>query len=178
MTVVWLNGGFGVGKTTTAALLAERPELGPHPFVLDPEIVGTALARSVPPGLTGGDFQSLPMWLDTVVATTAWVDERVDGAVVVPMTILDADRWERLRRATGDRGVDLVTVFLAASEPVLRERILQRPTEEADHDWCLGHIAATVAAGAALAVDALIATDDRTPAEVAAAVVGTVRRRS
>jgi hypothetical protein len=171
VTVVWLNGGFGVGKTTTAALLAGREEIGPEPVVHDPEIVGMALARSVPKAFRPPDFQLLPMWFEAVVGTVAWLDERADGAVIVPMTILDPERWDRLRATADRRGVDLATVFLSATPEVLTGRIRGRPDGEGDHDWCLRHRDAAAEAEDALAVDLVVVTDERSPVEVADIVV-------
>ena len=49
--IIWLNGGFGAGKTTLAAELHRRL---PDAVVFDPEQVGSMLWKSLPPG---GDFQ-------------------------------------------------------------------------------------------------------------------------
>ena len=44
--VIWLNGAFGVGKTTVArALAAELPDA----LVVDPEDIGRMLRKVVPP---------------------------------------------------------------------------------------------------------------------------------
>lgn len=63
--IIWLNGTFGAGKTTTAAALI--PMLGGFP-VFDPETVGYMLAPNVA-DLRVSDFQHWPAWRPLVVAT-------------------------------------------------------------------------------------------------------------
>ncbi len=54
--IIWLNGGFGAGKTTLAEELHRRL---PDAVVYDPEDVGLMLWKWMPPN---GDFQHLPSW--------------------------------------------------------------------------------------------------------------------
>ena len=52
--IIWINGGFGAGKTTLAQEL--HPRL-PDAVVYDPEDVGLMLWKWIRPN---GDFQHLP----------------------------------------------------------------------------------------------------------------------
>jgi hypothetical protein len=54
--IIWINGGFGAGKTTLAQELGRRL---PDAVVYDPEDVGLMLWKWIPPN---GDFQHLPSW--------------------------------------------------------------------------------------------------------------------
>ncbi|CAM5243529.1 hypothetical protein SALBM217S_06468 [Streptomyces griseoloalbus] len=58
--IVWVNGAFGAGKTTTAH---ELIELIPNSTLFDPEVIGGALERLLPPKRLAevGDFQDLPI---------------------------------------------------------------------------------------------------------------------
>ena len=44
--IVWINGAFGAGKTTTAR---ELIELIPNSTLFDPEDIGAAVVRLLPP---------------------------------------------------------------------------------------------------------------------------------
>ena len=55
--VIWLNGAFGVGKTSVARLLVERLE---GATLVDPEKLGFLLQRL--PGRARGDFQDMAAW--------------------------------------------------------------------------------------------------------------------
>ena len=59
--IVWINGAFGAGKTTTAR---ELIDLIPNSTLFDPEVIGGALAQLLPPKRLAevGDFQDLPIW--------------------------------------------------------------------------------------------------------------------
>ena len=61
--IIWINGGFGAGKTTLAEELHRRL---PDAVVYDPEDVGLMLWKWMRPD---GDFQHLPSWRELVVAT-------------------------------------------------------------------------------------------------------------
>jgi adenylate kinase family enzyme len=62
--IVWINGAFGAGKTTTAALVQERL---PGSRVFDPEYVGFMLRAVV--DVPTGDFQDLRVWRRLAVQT-------------------------------------------------------------------------------------------------------------
>ena len=77
--IVWLNGPFGVGKTSVArALLEAKPDWS----LLDPEVRGDELVRQWP-GVD--DFQDLPEWRKAVVEDA--VERAGTGDLVIPMTI-------------------------------------------------------------------------------------------
>ncbi|MGW4522419.1 hypothetical protein [Amycolatopsis sp. NPDC004378] len=78
--IVWLNGTFGAGKTTTARALAAL--LGARTF--DTEFVGYLLRTAFPE--PAGDFQHLPLWRQLVVENTARIHEHAGtlGEAVLP----------------------------------------------------------------------------------------------
>jgi hypothetical protein len=63
LVIIWINGGFGAGKTTLAEELHRRL---PDAVVYNPEDVGLMLWEWMRPN---GDFQHLPSWRELVVAT-------------------------------------------------------------------------------------------------------------
>ncbi|MFZ0324133.1 MAG: hypothetical protein WAN48_08395, partial [Actinomycetes bacterium] len=64
--ILWLNGPFGGGKTSTAeALAAARPQWR----VFDPEVVGYFLRAALPDVTDVDDFQDLPAWRPLVAAS-------------------------------------------------------------------------------------------------------------
>jgi len=74
--IVWLNGAFGAGKTTTSLLLRSRLE---RVRIFDPEAVG-ALLRDHLADRPVADFQALGPWVPVVVATAVeLVRERPSG---------------------------------------------------------------------------------------------------
>lgn len=126
--IIWLNGGFGAGKTTLAEELHRRL---PDAVVYDPEDVGLMLWKWMPPS---GDFQHLPSWRELVVATALSLRRHHADTLIVPMSLIrDAYRAEILG-GLADAGEELLHVFLEADAGVLRQRLNARVTHPGK-DW-------------------------------------------
>jgi len=121
--IIWINGGFGAGKTTLAAELHRRL---PDAVVYDPEDVGLMLWKWLPPN---GDFQHLPSWRELVVATALSLRRHHADTLIVPMSLIrDAYRAEILGGLAA-AGEEVRHIFLAADAAVLRERLNARMPE-------------------------------------------------
>jgi gluconate kinase len=128
VVIIWLNGGFGAGKTTLAEELHRRL---PDAVVYDPEDVGLMLWKWMQPN---GDFQHLPSWRELVVATALSLRRHHADTLIVPMSLIrDAYRTEILG-SLADAGEDVLHVFLVASADVLRKRLDARVTHPGG-DW-------------------------------------------
>ncbi|MEU7562549.1 NUDIX hydrolase [Streptomyces eurythermus] len=146
MTVVWINGAFGAGKTTTAR---ELIELIPNSALFDPEIIGGALTHLLPPKrlAEAGDFQDLPIWRRLVVDTAAAMLTELGGTLVVPMTLLRQEYRDEIFGGLAARRIPVHHLLLAPTETILRERIAGReiPPETPDGEirvrqWSSDHI--------------------------------------
>nr|WP_202437028.1 NUDIX hydrolase [Streptomyces sp. SID5910] len=132
VTVVWINGAFGAGKTTTAR---ELIELIPNSTLFDPEVIGAALGHLLPPKrlAEAGDFQDLPIWRRLVTDTAAAMLAELGGTLVVPMTLLRQEYRDEIFGGLAARRIAVRHVLLAPAETILRERIAAREVpEEAD----------------------------------------------
>jgi gluconate kinase len=126
--IIWINGGFGAGKTTLAQELRRRL---PDAVVYDPEDVGLMLWKWMPPN---GDFQHLPSWRELVVATARSLRRHHAETLIVPMSLIrDAYRAEILG-GLADAGEEVLHVFLEVETGVLRERLNARVTRPG-RDW-------------------------------------------
>lgn len=115
--LIWINGPFGGGKTQTAYELCRRL---PGSVVCDPEEAGLGLHRMTPPWLRG-DFQDLPAWRQGVVEVLELVLARHEGAVIVPMTVVEPDYFRETVGRLRERGRDVRhCTLLAERETVLR----------------------------------------------------------
>ncbi|SMF46313.1 NUDIX hydrolase [Streptomyces sp. Amel2xC10] len=182
MTVVWINGAFGAGKTTTAR---ELIDLLPNSTLFDPEVIGAALPHLLPPKHLAevGDLQDLPIWRRLVIDTAAALVNEVGGTLVVPMTLLRQEYRDEIFGGLAARRIPVRHVLLAPAETILRERIAGReiPPELPDGEirirqWSYDHIEPYRAALASwLTADAhLIDTGPLTPRESAARIVEAV----
>jgi len=166
--IIWINGGFGAGKTRLAEELHRRL---PDVVVYDPEDVGLMLWKWMRPN---GDFQHLPSWRELVVATALSLRRHHAETLIVPMSLIrDAYRAEILG-GLADAGEEILHVFLEADAGVLRERLNARVTDrdrewdQAARDFGMTTVDEMVAAAARQPDGTLMLRSDRlTPAELA-----------
>ena len=123
--MLWLNGPFGVGKTSVALKLRARL---PHSFILDPEELGFALRKLTPPQKQLEDFQDYPLWREMVLKTLLHAYEP-DTTLIVSMTLVDPGYFEEVVSGLRAEGLPMNHVVLTAS----KETILQR-LESRGHD--------------------------------------------
>ena len=82
--IVFLNGTFGIGKTTIATQLLERL---PGYLLFDAELVGQVLRHIVAPIENPTDFQDLTLWRSLTVTTAQQLCATYDRTLIMPMTI-------------------------------------------------------------------------------------------
>ena len=167
--IIWINGGFGAGKTTLAEELHRRL---PDAVVYNPEDVGVMLWKWMRPN---DDFQDLPSWRELVVATALSLRRHHAETLIVPMSLIrDAYRAEILG-GLADAGEEVLHVFLEADAGVLRERVNARAgipanpaANQSAREWALSRVDAAVAAATRQPAGTLLLRSDRlTPAELA-----------
>lgn len=120
--LIWINGAFGSGKTQTAHELHRRL---PGSHVADPELLGFALHKMLPPAQRG-DFQDLPQWRTAALATLLQAEAAHDGPVIVPMSIVRVDYFDEIVGGLKARDVDVRHYALIASADTLRARLRLR----------------------------------------------------
>jgi hypothetical protein len=120
--ILFINGPFGVGKTTVARLLVQKL---PRTILYDPEIIGGVLHRVLGPLTKVEDYQDYTLWRRLVVGG-ARLSRRVSGrTMVIPMTVRRRDAFDPL--VEGLRRVDPNLWWSwAASPPYRRIRKLTR----------------------------------------------------
>ncbi|MDQ1031456.1 hypothetical protein QF035_009038 [Streptomyces umbrinus] len=120
--IIWINGPFGGGKTTTASLLHQRL---PGSIITDPEEVGFLLRKSLGDHPSRQrDFQNYPMWRTLVAAVCAELDHHTDsGPVIAPMTLLCREYADEIFDALGKAGIKVHHLLVHAEAETLRARI-------------------------------------------------------
>lgn len=177
--IIWLNGGFGAGKTTLAEELHRRL---PDAVVYDPEDVGLMLWKWMRPN---GDFQHLPSWRELVVATALSLRRHHAETLIVPMSLIRGAYRAEILGGLADAGEEVLHVFLEADAGVLRERLNARVTHPDNPEWDqaarelgLTPVDEAVAAAARQPGGTLMLRSDRlTPAELADEVLASADLR-
>lgn len=134
MVIIWLNGTFGAGKTTTAA---ELVKLIPRARLFDPETVGYMLRPNLADHPVS-DFQHWPPWRPLVVATAAELARYTGQHLIAVQTVLDREYLAEIFAGLRAAGLSVFHVLLDAGEEVLRRRI---ETSGESQQWRLEHLA-------------------------------------
>lgn len=135
--IIWINGPFGVGKTTTARLASELSGWR----VFDPEHVGYLLAGNLR-DRDFDDFQDLPPWRRLVPVVADEIFRYTDSnAMLAVQTVLVEAYWSELLAGLSKRGLSVFHVVLDAAEDVLRGRIETDEEEQQAVQWRLNHLA-------------------------------------
>jgi predicted kinase len=179
LVIIWLNGGFGAGKTTLAEELHRRV---PDAVVYNPEDVGLMLWKWMRPN---DDFQHLPSWRELVVTTALSLRRHHADTLIVPMSLIrDAYRAEILG-GLADAGEEVLHVFLEADAGVLRKRLnarvgipVNQGANQSAREWALSRVDAAIVAAARQPGGTLMLRSDRlTPAELADEVLAAAGMR-
>lgn len=173
--MIWLGGTFGVGKTTTAAVLVHDD---PGLQLFDPEWVGYLLRHHLPgEGVT--DFQQFSSWRRLVPIVADEVARATGKELVVVQSVLVEDYWHELVTGMTDLGHRVDLVVLHAEDDEVRRRIETDEVEPGARDWRLRHLDASRAARAWWEAEAtaVVDTTRRTPQEAATAVRAALARR-
>jgi chloramphenicol 3-O-phosphotransferase len=117
--IIWLNGTFGAGKTSTAERLAA---LIPGSRVIDPETVGLLLRANLG-DLAVADFQDWPAWPPLVAATLTEVARMTGEHLIAPQTVMKQEYLDQIFAALRAAELDVFHVVLDAADAVLRSRI-------------------------------------------------------
>ena len=134
--IIWINGAYGVGKTTIAELL--KDELHPS-FVFDPELVGNGIRDNYPEELFYETFEQYDIWLSSCYELLKDIYSRYKGTIIVPMTLLFDKSYQWIIEKLKKDGIDIRYIFLDADYDTLYKRMLETGREEKD-GWCVKHI--------------------------------------
>lgn len=91
--IIWLNGPFGVGKSTIAYLLNQQI----HDSILyDPERLGDFLQKNLPTSVCPEDFQDYPIWRRATIQIIRDLASKTDKIIIVPMTIFKKEYYQEI----------------------------------------------------------------------------------
>jgi AAA domain len=167
--LLWLNGTFGVGKTTRAREIVER---APGRRFFDPEWVGYMLRANLS-DQQFDDFQELRPWRALVPRVADEIGRLTGEELVAVQTVLVEDFWLELRSGFDELELDVFHVVLDIEEAALRERIAGDTVEDTAKDWRLSHIETFHAARAWMTAEADLVVDvtERGPRDAANSIL-------
>ena len=173
--IIWINGTFGAGKTTTGRELAARL---PNARSFDPELVGYLLMRTLEDH-EFRDFQDLAPWRELVPVFTEKIARFTGQHLVAVQTVLREEYWQELTVGFDRTPLDIFHVLLHVDSDVLAERIKADDVYADACQWRLDHISDYEQARPWMesAADLVIDTTHLPPAEVAERIAVEVEQR-
>lgn len=170
--IIWINGTFGSGKTTTGALLAD---LDTRLRTFDPEWVGYMLRNNLADHHVT-DFQEFASWRRLVPIVADEIVRTTGQGLVAVQSVLDESYWDELASGLSALGHQIFLVVLEAEERVMWQRIDADEIEPGARQWRLDHLPTYAAARPWLVrrADLLLDTTALTPQEAADLVWQTV----
>ncbi len=169
--VVFINGSFGIGKTTVSRLLAAQL---PGSMVFDPEPLGIALMHLAAIGTPRkDDFQDLAAWR-WLGARAVRIARGLRGTVIVPMAFTNLAYLGEFLSYLRERGVPTRHFCLTAPHSVVLERLRARQSR-GPTPWQLRRSAECCAAHQAPQFAEHVPTTDRTAREVANDLAARIR---
>jgi predicted kinase len=129
--VIFVNGSFGVGKTTVARLLVQRL---PRSVVFDPEPLGVGLQRLARPFRRVDDFQDLRAWRRWSIRLIR-VLRGLRRTIVVPMAFSNEEYLREF--VTKIRRSDRETFHFCLMAPlaVVQQRLEHRAGRRGPNTW-------------------------------------------
>ena len=123
---IWLNGAFGVGKTTVAEFLVERID---GATLSDPEVIGEMLRELLPAPWQEDDWQDISLWRKLTREAIAGLVDEGRAPLVVPMTLVRPDYFDEIVGGLRRSGVDVRHFALVARSETLLARLGARDAE-------------------------------------------------
>lgn len=133
--IIWLNGAFGAGKTTTARELTHQLAKS---RIFDSEQVGFMLRHVLSEPVE--DFQDWPPWRSLVTHTAIEVLRYVEGTLVIPQTLLVQSYAQEIFQAFADAGITVRHYLLHVRQDELARRIEHDRVERRALGWRMDHL--------------------------------------
>lgn len=134
--IIWINGPYGVGKSTLADELHRR---NPDSFIFDAETVGNTVRDNLPKQrFHGYIFENYPMWFTMCAMLLNDIACKFSGDIYVPMTLVWPDSFSKIERPLATHGHTIKHILLTSTYDTVHDRILARGEDE--NCWCMQNI--------------------------------------
>ena len=166
--IIFLNGSFGAGKTTTAELLHKSL---PKSMIYDPEEVGFMLRSILKPIDPKENFQDYPLWRRLVPQIASSLLDEYHGPLIMPMTVYRLDYFQEITTLLKQIDPTFYSFVLVASPDTICSRL---HTHE-NYSWALTKVQEAVHAFKADDYGMRIDTETHSPQEVVEKILKTIR---
>ena len=133
--IIWLNGPFGVGKTTLANRLHQEI---PDSILYDPENLGDFFQENLPKAVCPEDFQDYLIWRQTTVQIIRDLATKTGKVIIVPMTVFKKEYYQEIIEQGLREDMYVQHYILVAEKETVLDRLDKRTQE--NNNWALKHL--------------------------------------
>ena len=133
--IIWLNGPFGVGKTTLANLLHQEI---PDSILYDPELLGDFFQENLPKAVCPEDFQDYLIWRQTTVQIIRDLATKTGQVIIVPMTVFKKEYYQEIIEQGLREDMCVQHYIQEEKKETILERLDKRTQE--NNKWALKHL--------------------------------------
>ncbi|HFU4203714.1 TPA: AAA family ATPase [Streptococcus suis] len=160
--IIWLNGPFGVGKSSLATFLHQQIN---NSYLYDPELLGDFLQHQLPKGVCPEDFQDYSVWRQATYQIIFDLATKTDKIIIVPMTIYKKEYYQEIIQRLIKYNIPLEHYILLADKTTILERLDNRVNE--DNIWAKRHLDICLKAFESQIPGQRLNTDSLQPEEIA-----------
>jgi hypothetical protein len=132
--IIWLNGTYGAGKTTTASPLAEALPAR----IFDSEHIGHLLLPVIG-DIPCTDFKEWRPWRTLTVAAAREIIAFTGDPLVIPQTVLQRQYWTELTEGFAEADIPVHAFTLHTDRATWAARVEADTVEAGARDWRLAH---------------------------------------
>jgi AAA domain len=162
--IIFINGCFGVGKTSVANILCERIQ---ESLIYDPEEVGFMLRNILTKIDTKEDFQDYAAWRRLVPIVAQQLIEDYHRTLIIPMTLWREDYFFEVTNGLKKVDAEFYHFCLVASAEVITSRLKARDNNK----WSLRQVDTVVQALESHVFKNKIDVGHSSPGEIAAIIL-------
>ncbi|HEL9643875.1 ATP-binding protein [Streptococcus suis] len=160
--IIWLNGPFGVGKTSLATILHQQIK---NSYLYDPELLGDFLQSQLPQAVCPEDFQDYSVWRQSTYQIVFDLATKTDKIIIIPMTIYKREYYQAIIQRLIEDKILLEHYILLADKTTIVERLDNRINE--NNIWAKRHLDVCLQAFDNQIPGQKLNTDSLSPEEVA-----------
>ena len=160
--IVWINGAYGVGKSTIAAALVKHR---PGALLYDPEPLGYFLRDLVRPAERSQDYQELAIFAPVVIEVARQLHMTYGRDLVMSLGVWQPGQAAQIRE--GLEQIDQVRHYtLTASRSTINKRLMYRGDGQQAMRWIHERLDDAIESLSSPAFSVQIPTDNLAPSQV------------
>lgn len=130
--IIWLNGNYGVGKTTVANAILKKLGNNKCGYIYNPEELFYFINQNSPfiSMKRKTEMQEEEIWRSLNYMYIKWLENNFDGILIIPMSIFSQKQYENTIEKLKNDGIEIYHIILHANEETLLDRITKRENEE------------------------------------------------